>query len=617
MFKRILPLIVIELKGKNKLLVWCFMLFLTFDCFAQQEQTLWYFGEESGIDFSSGSPSLISNGELDTDEGSAVMSDNSGNLLFYTEGSNVWDKNHNIMPNGSGLFGHSSSTQTAVIVPLPSSSKYYIFTTTFQGSANGLNYSIVDMSLNGGNGDVTTKNLQITTPVCEKVIAVQHANCDQYWIIVSAFNSSSYYAYLLSPSGLDQTPVVSNVGLYLDINFPLATTGQMSINADLNKVAVTYGGTEKNVLHVYDFDNVTGVLSNTTSVNVTMLPYGINFSPDGNLIYVTEMNQINQYDISSGIASAIQGSRTTLGTYGTLDGGYIQLGPDGKLYVAIKGEMSLAIIQSPNNVGASCNYVQTGFNLGGKESKWGLPNFVYKRNTPLVPPTPITFLWTDTCTSLPTNFSINGSTIGILSWNFGDVNSPENSSSLINPDHTYTTSGSFNVTLDVQETCDSYQLSETIWIDFCDTVIDSLPADTIINPNDTIIDPLPTDTITDTTPTDTVVTIIDPTEIDTGDVTSSVEDFLSVYIPNSFTPNFDGNNDLFFPVFSIGLIKTYEFLIFNRWGELLFQTNNIRNGWSGTFKSKKVPAGVYIYKVLAISYKNVTFEKTGKLNLLR
>src|SRR6185295_10516236 len=86
-------------------------------------------------------------------EGSASIADENGDLLFYTDGLSVWNKNHQIMPNGSGMLGNPSSTQSALIIPVPSSdSLYYIFVCD-GGTAH---YSQLDMTLNGGLGDLNT-----------------------------------------------------------------------------------------------------------------------------------------------------------------------------------------------------------------------------------------------------------------------------------------------------------------------------------------------------------------------------------------------------------------------------------------------------------------------------
>ena len=87
------------------------------------------FWKEAGLDFNSGSPVALTNGQLNTTEGCTTISDKNGNLLFYTDGSVVYDKSHQVMPNGYGLLGHYSSTQSAIIVPKPNNPNlYYIFT---------------------------------------------------------------------------------------------------------------------------------------------------------------------------------------------------------------------------------------------------------------------------------------------------------------------------------------------------------------------------------------------------------------------------------------------------------------------------------------------------------
>ena len=97
--------------------------------FAQNEGNIWYFGENAGLDFNSGVPVVLTDGQLVTQEGCASIADNNGDLLFYTDGMTVYNKQHTIMPNGYGLLGNNSSTQSAIIVKQPgSASIYYIFT---------------------------------------------------------------------------------------------------------------------------------------------------------------------------------------------------------------------------------------------------------------------------------------------------------------------------------------------------------------------------------------------------------------------------------------------------------------------------------------------------------
>ena len=84
---------------------------------AQNQTDNWYFGNKAGLNFSTCTPTILTDGQVNTHEGVATISDANGNLLFYTDGVTVWNKQHLIMDNGTGLAGHPSSTQSAVIVP--------------------------------------------------------------------------------------------------------------------------------------------------------------------------------------------------------------------------------------------------------------------------------------------------------------------------------------------------------------------------------------------------------------------------------------------------------------------------------------------------------------------
>ena len=112
----------------NKLLILLLFLLPTIS-FSQKEAAIWYFGQYAGLDFNSGSPVVLTNGQLNTFEGCATISDGTGALLFYTDGVTVWDRSHTIMPNGRRLLGDTSSTQSAIIIPRPNNTEqYYIFT---------------------------------------------------------------------------------------------------------------------------------------------------------------------------------------------------------------------------------------------------------------------------------------------------------------------------------------------------------------------------------------------------------------------------------------------------------------------------------------------------------
>src|SRR5258705_5903534 len=115
---------------------------------AQKEANIWYFGHYLGLDFNSGTVVPLNDGQTNTIEGVATISNSNGNLLFYTDGITVWNRLHQVMPNGTGLFGNPSSTQSAVIVPkVGDTTRYFVFTVDQVGGPNGLRYSVVNMTL--------------------------------------------------------------------------------------------------------------------------------------------------------------------------------------------------------------------------------------------------------------------------------------------------------------------------------------------------------------------------------------------------------------------------------------------------------------------------------------
>ena len=106
---------------------------------------------------------------------------------------------------------------------------------------------------------------------------------------------------------------------------------------------------------------------------------------------------------------------------------------------------------------------------------------------------------------------------------------------------------------------------------------------------------------------------------DTLRKTIEVKGAYNVWIPSSFTPNFDKINDVFIPVFSPYGIDTkhYEFTIFNRWGSLLFNTSNVNVGWDGTFKGEPVNEGVYVFTLKFKDADGVIYDKIGHVTLLK
>jgi hypothetical protein len=345
----------------------------------QAQNKIWYFGNRCGLDFSSGSPVAITNSMMKADEGCVTVSDNANQVLFYSNGDTVWNANHVPMPNGTGLYGQLSATQSCLAVRKPGSPNiYYLFTLACQGNANGFCYSEIDMTLNAGLGDVTSnKNVQLLTPCLEKLAAVRHANGVDVWVMVHPLNSGSYYAYLVSSGGIS-APVISLIGGTINSSMNnVETLGCMKFSCDGRKMAAAHYGFDE--VHLFDFNRTTGMLTNVQVLTTTYTPYGIEFSATSNYLYVTSWSwsgaPVYQYDvvvansvpteIQIGVCSGGSGAPATL-----------QLGPDGKIYCAILFNDSLAAINNPDVGGVGCNFVNSAVGLGGPISYYGLPNFL-------------------------------------------------------------------------------------------------------------------------------------------------------------------------------------------------------------------------------------------------
>lgn len=366
---------------KKKYILPILFLFVSLQLFAQQYADKWYFGSKATMDFTGGSPVAINTSEMDAGEGSASIADPvTGELLFYTDGISVWNSNNVVMPNGIGLAGGLSSTQAALIVPMPGSpDEYYIFTTDQIGGTQGLRYSIVNMTLDGGDGNVTAKNILLKTPVTEKVTAVQDAGTSDFWLLTHGWDNDAFYAFKISSAGIDSA-VVSNVGLIHNNDVIQNSYGQMKFNPCGDKVALAAG--YLNTVEIFDFDVVTGLVSNPKTISYSDHVYGIEFSPNSDVLYVStyEVNaNLVQYDLTIADLNTMISSAEIVST--TPDIYPLQRGPDGKIYVCRSFSQYLGVIHQPDNVGSvACNYIEMGFDLDpgfmGYNSALGLPNFV-------------------------------------------------------------------------------------------------------------------------------------------------------------------------------------------------------------------------------------------------
>ncbi|MDU0371030.1 hypothetical protein ACFPAF_11540 [Hymenobacter endophyticus] len=341
---------------------------------AQREQSIWLFGQQAGLQFpeGGGAPTPLLTSKMTTYEGSAVATNQQGQLLFYTNGEFVFNRQHQVMPNGRKLMGSNSSTQSALIVPDPGSGNvFYVFTVGAQGGSNGLRYSVVDMTRENGLGDVPRLNALLITPVAEKLAAVRHQNGRDVWIVAHRWNSNAFVSFLVTADGVQSKPIMSNVGS-MHAGPGRNAIGAMKFSPDGRKLAVALWR-EANKYEVFDFDRSTGLVKNVKAFAPYPEAYGVEFSPDGSKLYGSSNGegggqaQVYQFDLKTGKA-------TVIGKSSNRKVGSLQRAPDGNIYVAREDNQFLGIIQNPNSEAAK--YVDDGLKLGGRRSKLGLPIFI-------------------------------------------------------------------------------------------------------------------------------------------------------------------------------------------------------------------------------------------------
>jgi gliding motility-associated-like protein len=682
------------------------LLFTAYTTQAQKEGLYWYFGVNAGLSFHEGSPQPLTNGALSTVEGCSSISSPSGVLQFYTDGIKVYNRSHTTMGYGNGLMGSPDATQSGVIVTVPDDTTlYYIFTVSSLGAGqpqNGFRYSVVDMDLGGGMGQVIPerKNILLAPKTTERVTSVHHRNDYGIWVIMHEWESSTFRSYLVTtdPTTLDN-PVISPVGTYHGPHHGHKRDGigYMKVSPEGGKLAVAVMG--RNYVELFDFNDSTGLVDNPLILPVDTMPYGVEFSAFGEYLYCSERkgDKIYQWDMLAGSNEAIINSRTVVGVLENPFGGAMQLASDGRIYIARKSKFYLSRIKFPQKKGLDCEFEEFGVDLAGKQSKEGLPTFVqsYFNN-----------IWINSeyeCIDEEIEFSINSIiNIDSIQWDFGDPASTSNSMWGDSVSHLFTQAGTYTVTATCYHLVTQTVLYKTVKILPLPDV--ELGSDQTICEGDTItidagdfltykwnngsagIIPLYTTSkeeqvtveVTNTCGIDfdtVYVYIRDLPVVDLGADTAmyfdtsidldagshdvylwqdgsdfstyevdfpgtfwvEVKDELGctssdtikvepipfkIHVPTAFSPNGDNVNDLFEVFTSYEADINFEMMIFNRWGEQVFESKSIGEFWDGTWRGEPCPVETYVWLIETEGYEeNVFFpgptKMTGTVSLLR
>ncbi|MNU54423.1 hypothetical protein D3C71_434800 [compost metagenome] len=678
--------------------------------YAQGENNNWHFGKKQSINFNV-SPPLQQESNMMSYEAAVAVSNAQGQLQFYTIGSRIWNRNGAEMPNSNGLLGNGptiggqpagSSAYGAQVIKHPGNpNRYFVFSGDAQeDNSYNVYYSVVDMTLDGGNGDVVPgmKNIPIMTNGSEYMAVTRGADCKSYWLIVrtNAIWVRDYYAFKIDVNGVNTTPVITTppafmIGAFLPLIFGNDGTSMYSMGT---------GG-----IVFAQFNNVTGVVSGFQSF--TAYSFGpMALSADNTKLYTAEGTAgVKQYDLTlMPNLTAVQNSAQIISpapnpSHMTVFND-MRRGPDGKIYL-LRQEISssyynvtIDCIPQPNVSGTAA-----GYNIGAFDyiSSWspplGLNTFWRFGDDFIVSPEVDTIARpakdTVVCFASSLNLQSPEADAAYYQWSNGATGSSASVSTdglywVYSTNNCQTYIDSFKVhftrfTLDLPDdtalcenktlqldvtdpAIDAYlwndgdangvkaisqagrytvrassglcSLSDTITVSITHPKVDILQDDLSMCNNN--ISPITADANVpgsyywNTGDTGRVlipdhsgiyvVSHLNACGLYKDSIRVTINDCIcKMMIPNVFTPNGDGRNDVFLPVTAPGCnFMFYDMRIYNRYGQLVYYTNNAANGWDGTFRDQPAEAGAYMYSIKYTNrYTDETAMENGDVILMR
>ncbi|NMH27225.1 PKD domain-containing protein [Flavobacterium silvaticum] len=431
------------------------------NCQPITQNSHWYVSQGAGLKFSTGVPvfdpafvnSFNCNGKM------VSQCDASGNLLFYANNTRIFNASHATL--AISATGDSGFEPAIACVPDPANNgKYYIFTNANVVSPdviNGLRYSIVATS---GTVSVQNYKLPVTQPATgynynstdgailgvSGVAAIQ--NCNGYWILTTIRNGTSVYiaTYSLTASGLS---FVSSSPTFIDNLYTNVRFIKVAPNGNKVYVGNTYGTSSG---YVFDFDKVTGKCSDSVIIPGDSSYGGSTFSPDSNLLYTAENTNRGIYQFSLNAAN-VGSTKKLVGTTDTFTPGNMQLGPDGKIYIALSFQMKLGVIHNPNARVSETSPNACYFSLNGPQKtsgvaiSLGLPHMLDARLATAYPSASADKMSAYLVGCNQYKFFANICTGGFL-WKFKNVGTNVTVTSTANtPVYTFPQSGTYEVTL--------------------------------------------------------------------------------------------------------------------------------------------------------------------------
>ena len=447
-----------------------FLLFLVFHGFiyTQNQTNHWNFGNKAALNFNDGIVNVMTDSEMDTPAGSTSISDKLGNLLFYTNGQTVWNKNHAIMENGEGLAGEVNNAQTSIVIPKPGTDeRYYIFstrvntTTTNPILTKGVYLAEIEISTTYPLGKVLTRFQSLRDASTERITAVHHKDGKAIWLITfgEAGGSTNGVKNTFSSYKIDENGL--NPPLHSIQEETVSASGAMKASPDGKLIAIA--DNDDQYIYLYNFDNETGAITvhtkifTDTALSAPKAPYGIAFSRNSKILYYTGLvgsnGSINQYSLENPFPDdPLYSPKKELFSSSGTRFGSIQLANDSKIYVAlfedgtngISAVQKLGVLNFPEEIGFDSQYTHNTLDLSSGASYKGLPNFIQSYFVSRI-------LTENKCVGTSFTFTAESyGNIDAIDWDFGDGNT----STGLTTNHVYTSPGTFAIkaTLDLEGT---------------------------------------------------------------------------------------------------------------------------------------------------------------------
>lgn len=345
--------------------------------FAQNQANVWYFNDHSGLDFNTGIPEVLIDGQTYYFQGCATISDSMGNLMFYTDGEYVFNKNHEVMLNGSDLFLPGVSGRAVVNWP-GKSNLYYVFTAINPQIYTGFYYSLIDMDQDNGLGAVIEKDTPIESgwDVADRIAIVQKENSENIWVITRKFTEDAFASYLVTEDGLNIDPIIS---IMPDQDANLLRWGYIKISLDKKYLVSSYYSDMQ--IEVCSFNSLNGSVEYLYTLNTDYDIEGMEFSPDSRFLYIscsTDSELIYQYDVQFIRDKDLFKNSGILVGYAPAMG--MQLARDGKIYTCFYKAPPpyhyVSVINNPWIKGSGCSFEQNAVDLSPGTGGFSFPNIL-------------------------------------------------------------------------------------------------------------------------------------------------------------------------------------------------------------------------------------------------